>query len=595
VSDALIALRLADMPASALVRLSESTPNVAEHPLIGRAEDVVNISRINDGQPDPTNDIDAILGGRSLIVASNRGPVTFTHEGDGKFSSRKGSGGVVTAVSSIARERQPVWVACAMTEGDRLRAELAAKNGEMLISPPGPRPEFKVRFVVPDRKAYNQYYNEISNPLLWFLQHYLWDTPRLPDITNETWAAWRDGYEAVNRLFANEIIAVAEQLYDEPIIMLQDYHLYLCPGFIRERRPNAIIQQFIHIPWPDPDYWRLLPFKIRRQICEGMLGNDVVAFQTRDHARSFMYTCEAYLPGVTIDYNGRGIIWNGRRIEVRAYPISIDVESVRKIAHGKEARSYDRYLPNYLNEYTVLRVDRAEPSKNIIRGFQAFGRFLEAHPEFLGRVNFMAILVPSRMDVEEYRDYLDDVSAIVGRINAKYANVETGWQPIHVIMGENYPRALAAMRWYDVLMVNTIIDGMNLVAKEGCLLNERNGVLILSEGAGAAIQLGDDALMISPADVEGTAEAIYLAFTMPQSERRRRAENLRRAVEGDDVAKWFREQLWDMVRYSIKGERDPGSVLPDGSVVTGNGRPADDQLPRVQVVVSAVKPGSSGS
>jgi trehalose 6-phosphate synthase len=553
---------------------------------------VSHVQQHQQDDPSPADDIDAIINGRGLIVASNRGPVTFIDEGEGRFSSRKGSGGVVTAVSAIARERQPVWVACAMTDGDRLRAELAQRNGEVLISPPGPRPEFRLRFVVPEPLAYHRYYNEISNPLLWFLQHYLWDTPRSPDITAETWTAWTEGYEHVNRLFADEIIAVTEAFNDEPIIMLQDYHLYLCPGFIRELRPNAIIQQFVHIPWPDPDYWRLLPFKIRQQICEGMLGNDLVAFQTRDHARSFMYTCEAYVPGVRIDYNGRGIIWNGRRIEVRDYPISIDVEAVRRIAHSKDARSYDRYLPNYLNEYTVLRVDRAEPSKNIIRGFHAFGRFLEAHPEFLGRVNFMAIMVPSRMDVEEYRDYLDDVSAIVGRINARYANVETGWQPIHLIMGENYPRALAAMRWYDVLMVNTIIDGMNLVAKEGSLLNERNGVLILSEGAGAAIQLGEDALMISPADVEGTADAIYQALTMPQAERRRRAENLRRAVEGDDVAKWFREQLWDIVRYSIKGERDPGSVLPDGSVVAGNGRIPEVPHPRVQVVVSAVKPGT---
>jgi trehalose 6-phosphate synthase len=542
--------------------------------------------------PDEALDIDAILGGRSLIVASNRGPVTFTHEGDGKFSSRKGSGGVVTAVSAIARERQPIWIACAMTEGDRMRAELAKRDGEILISPPGPRPDFRVRFVVPEPLAYHRYYNEISNPLLWFLQHYLWDTPRSPDITAETWTAWNEGYAVVNRLFADEIIQVAERLSDEPLIMLQDYHLYLCPGFIRDRRPNAIIQQFVHIPWPDPDYWRLLPVAIRRQICEGLLGNDVVGFQTRDHARSFMYTCEAYVPDVSIDYTGRGILWRGRRIEVRAYPISIDIEAVRRAAHGKEARSYDRYLPNYLNEYTVLRVDRAEPSKNIIRGFHAFGRFLEAHPEFLGRVNFMTIMVPSRMDVVEYRDYLDDVSAIVGRINAKYANVETGWQPIHVIMGENYPRALAAMRWYDVLLVNTIIDGMNLVAKEGPLLNERNGVLILSEGAGAAIQLGEDALMISPADVEGTADAIYRALTMPQAERRRRAENLRRTVEADDVAKWFREQLWDIVRYAIRGDRDPGSVLPDGSIVTENGHRVTDGHPKIQVVVSAMKPGA---
>jgi trehalose 6-phosphate synthase len=305
-----------------------------------------------------------------------------------------------------------------------------------------------------------------------------------------------------------------------------------------------------------------------------------------------MYTCEAYVPDVKIDYTGRGILWRGRRIEVRAYPISIDVEAVRRVAYSKEARMHDRYLPNFLNEYTVLRVDRAEPSKNIIRGFQAFGRFLEAHPEFQGRVNFMAIMVPSRMDVEEYQDYLDDVSAIVGRINARYANVETGWQPIHLVMGENYPRALAAMRRYDVLLVNPIIDGMNLVAKEGPLLNERNGVLILSEGAGAAIQLEDGALLISPADVEGTAEAIYQALTMSQAERRRRAEVLRRTVEADDVAKWFREQLWDIVRYAIRGDRDPGSVLPDGSVVTDNGHRFDDGHPKIQVVVSAMKPGS---
>jgi trehalose 6-phosphate synthase len=277
-----------------------------------------------------------------------------------------------------------------------------------------------------------------------------------------------------------------------------------------------------------------------------MLGNDIVGFQTPDHARSFMYTCEANLPGISIDYGGRGVIWNGRRVEVRAYPISIDTEAVRRVAYSKEARSHDRYLPNHWNEYTILRVDRAEPSKNIVRGFLAFDRLLGAHPEFQGRVNFVAVIVPSRMDVEEYRDYLDDVSAVVGRINAKYANVETGWQPIHVIMGENYARALAAMKWYDVLLVNSIIDGMNLVAKEGALLNERNGVLILSEGAGAAIQLGDDALMIAPADVEGTADAIYRALTMSGEERARRMRGLQAIVTARDPGDWIDEQLADI-------------------------------------------------
>ena len=509
---------------------------------------------------------------RPLIVASNRGPVTFTREANGTFSSKKGSGGVVTAVTGIARETVPIWIACPMTLGDRRRAEQARENGEEFIIPEGLDPTFRLRFVLPDSATYHKYYNKISNPLLWFLQHYLWDTPTAPDITAETYDAWTNGYVVVNQLFAEEILAAAAALDEEPIIMLQDYHLYLAAGMIRSLRPQATIQQFVHIPWPDPDYWRLLPLSWRRAICEGMLGNDIVGFQTREHARSFLYTCEAYVPGAEVDYTTREVQWEGRRIEVRHYPISIDIEAVRRNAYSKEARVHDRYLPSFYNEFTVLRVDRAEPSKNIVRGFHAFGRFLEAHPEFVGRVNFVAILVPSRMDVLEYRDYLDDVSSIAGRINARYANVETSWQPINLILGENYPRALAAMKWYDVLMVNSIIDGMNLVAKEGCLLNERNGVLILSEGAGAVVQLGEDALMIAPADVEATADAIYQALTMPLPERRRRADNLRRAVESDDVAKWFREQIYDLDRYVKRKAKDASKALPNEAHVGSNGK-----------------------
>jgi trehalose 6-phosphate synthase len=515
--------------------------------------------------------IEEFLANRTLIVASNRGPVTFSYSDDGTFTSRKGSGGVVTAVSAIARDRQPIWIAAAMTDGDRARAEVARRTGEGLISPPGQKSEFRVQFVVPEPEVYHKYYNIISNPLLWFLQHYLWDTSRAPDIDQETWDAWENGYVTVNQLFADEVLAAAEQCEDEPIIMLQDYHLYLAAGLIRAKRPTALLQHFTHIPWPDPDYWRLLPSKMRQQICEGMLGNDIVGFQTRTHARSFMYTCEAYVPDARIDYAGRGVLWRGRRIEVRDYPISIDVNAVRKVAYSKEARSHDRYLPNLSNEFTILRVDRVEPSKNIVRGFKAFDRLLDAHPEFLGRVNFVAVLVPSRMDVPEYQSYLGDVSEIVFRINAKYANVETGWQPIHVLMGENYPRALAAMKWYDVLLVNSMIDGMNLVAKEGCLINERNGVLVLSEGAGAASQLGDDALLVCPADVEGTADAFYKALTMPLRERRRRSDSLRSIVESDDVAIWFREQLYDLLKYAINGERDPGALIAAAPDPSANG------------------------
>lgn len=496
-----------------------------------------------------------VLDRRPLIVASNRGPVTFTRERDGSFSGRQGSGGLVTAVSSVLQEQQATWIAASMTSGDRQRAQKAQDEGETLITPERDS-HFKLRFVMPDEEAYHLYYNVISNPLLWFLQHYLWDTPRSPDITHETWDAWKRGYQAVNQMFADEILKTCDALADQgdPIIMLQDYQLYLCAKMIRDKRPDATIQHFVHIPWPDPDYWRLLPMEMRRSICEGMLGNDIVGFQTPSHARSFMYTCEAYVPECSIDYNDRTVTLNGKVTAVRAYPISIDAEAVRRTAYSPEARSYERYLPTHWNEYTILRTDRAEPSKNIVRGFQAYDRFLEVHPEFRDRVNFIAVTQPSRLDVEEYRDYLDDVSAIVGRINAKYANVETGWQPIQLIMGEKYARVLAAMKWYDVLLVNSLIDGMALVAKEGALVNERSGVLILSEGAGAVEQLGDHALVVAPADIEGTATAIYDALTMPIQERQRRAQALKRAVESEDVTLWFREQLADIAQLEHRAE-----------------------------------------
>lgn len=500
---------------------------------------------------------------RPLIVASNRGPVSFTQVGDERFTSRQGSGGLVTAISTVLQDQQAIWIAATMGSGDRARWTLAQRRGESFVSPEETGTKFSLRFVVPDERSYNQYYNEISNPLLWFLQHYLWDTPRAPDITHETWDAWRNGYVKVNQLFADEIVASCEATAsgNEPIIMLQDYQLYLVGRMIRERRPRATVQHFVHIPWPDPDYWRLLPTEMRRAICEGMLGCDIVGFQTSSHARSFMYTCEAFVPGCEIDYNNRQVTYDGRVTQIRHYPISIDPAAVRKIAYSQEARAYERYLPTHWNEYTILRADRAEPSKNIIRGFLAFDRFLEMHPEFRDRVNFIAITQPSRMDVAEYQKYLDDISAIVGRINAKYANVETGWQPIQLIMGEKYARVLAAMKWYDLLIVNSIMDGMALVAKEGALVNERNGVLLLSEGAGAVEQLGEHALVVSPADIEGTAEAIFEALTMPVQERHRRASSLRRIIEEADVNLWFRQQLGDIVKLgdepAIVREQEP--------------------------------------
>ncbi len=489
-----------------------------------------------------------LLEETTLIIASNRGPIEFQEEPDGSLSTKRGTGGVVTAVSAVSRYTDPIWVASAMTSGDRLRHEQAEAAGETVVTPD--ESDFRLRFVVTDEDTYDLYYNHISNPLLWFLQHYLWDTPRSPDIDAETWRAWDEGYVPANRAFASEIVAAADAGAGTPVVMLQDYHLYLAPGYIREMRPDIIMQHFIHIPWPDPDYWRLIPSKMRTAICRSMLANDVIGFQAPGHARSFMNTCQANLDDVDLDYRSGSVTWKGHITRVRHYPISIDVDAVRETAQEEDALRHEEHLEMFWNEHTIIRVDRAEPSKNIVRGFHAYDRFLEKHPEFLGKVNFIAFLVPSRLEVPEYVDYLDDINTIVGRINTKYANAAeqdgVAWEPINLFIGDDYHRALAAMKWYDILMVNAVIDGMNLVAKEGALLNQRNGVLILSEGAGVYQQLGDYTLNVSPTDIEGTADQIYRALTMDESERARRAEELRESIIEQDILEWIYRQLNDI-------------------------------------------------
>ncbi len=501
----------------------------------------------SDGLPGSARDF---LERRRLIIASNRGPFEYQIEEDGSYSTKRGSGGVVTAVGAISRYSELIWVASAMTDGDRQRATDAREAGETMITPPDS--DVSLRFVLADPEAYDGYYNRISNPLLWFLQHYLWDTPRAPDINEETWHAWRHGYEVVNRQFANEIVEVARASETRPLVMLQDYHLYLVPGLIREMMPNVIMQHFIHIPWPDPDYWQLLPREMRSSICASLLGNDIVGFQTNAHARSFMNTCEANLDGVDLDYRGRQIHYRGRTIRVAAYPISIDCDAVEAVAASEEALKHEEHLENFLNEHTIVRVDRAEPSKNIVRGFLSYDRFLEEFPDYIGRVNFLAYLVPSRLEVLEYVDYLDDINTIVGRINTKYANAAendgVAWQPIQVFIGDDYPRALAAMKHYDVLLVNAIFDGMNLVAKEGALLNQQDGVVILSEAAGAYQQLGPYSITVSPTDVEGTAAAIHTAITMDPEKRAAWSRDLRELVRRENIRAWIYSQLEDLAQ-----------------------------------------------
>ncbi len=402
-----------------------------------------------------------------------------------------------------------------------------------------------MRLVIPDADAYEGYYNIISNPLLWFIHHQLWDAPRTPNITEETWQAWKTGYLKVNQLFA-DTIAESVKNADQPIIIFpQDYHLYMTAHFLRNQLGDRVqIQPFVHIPWPSPDAWQILPRKIRNSMLSSLLASDRVGFQTTKDAFNFIQTCRFYLKDAHTKGSRNSIHYRDRLVNAQAYPISVDVTKVQELSEETETKLLKAQLINYIGDRDlILRVDRIEPSKNILRGLRAYRTLIEKYPEHRGRVQMFALLVPSRMEVEQYQDYLREIMAEAGLINAEYS--DSLWEPVRIIVGDNYHRAIAAMQLYSVLLVNPLVDGMNLVAKEGVLVNQRDGVLVLSESAGAYEELGEFALSISPFDIYGTTEAMHQALVMPRDERKHRADKMRTHVQQTGVKHWFAAQVKD--------------------------------------------------
>lgn len=453
----------------------------------------------------------------------------------------RGAGGLVTALGALAERREVLWVAAAMDEDDRAWVEEHPDSAKEVEG-------ISLRLLTPEQDAYQGHYNVISNPLLWFIQHQLWDTPRHPSITQETWDAWETGYVPVNRAFAEGVAASIASEQRPIVVLVQDYHLYLVPRYLRELVGDRVqIQPFIHIPWPGQDAWRVLPTQMREAILTSLLQADRVGFQTRKDAFNFVETCRFYLEGAH-SYGARDSVeYKGREVKAVAYPISVDVERLQTISEEPQTHLLKTQMYNFVGDRKlILRVDRIEPSKNILRGLEAYQTLLEKHPEHRGKVQLMALLVPSRMEVTDYTDYLRDIMSDAGMINANYSTPY--WEPVRLVVGDNYDRAIAAMQLCDVLLVNPLADGMNLVAKEGVLVNQKDGVLVLSEYAGAFYELGDESLTVSPFDIFGTAEALHQALMMPPDERQRRAEALRAAVKRADIRGWFHDQVDDAIR-----------------------------------------------
>ncbi len=483
---------------------------------------------------------------RALIIASNRGPITFDETDGGAPRFRRGAGGLVTALTGLAQQLDATWIACARTSSD-------TDWHEGLVSLPDSDRQLRVSFLAPEPAIYERYYDVIANPLLWFLQHAMWDVSRAPVIDRATWQAWDEGYKAVNCMFAQ---AIAQRMRADPrptLIMLQDYHLYLVARSVRDQmrlRSQHTLLHFIHTPWPGSTYWSLLPGTMRQSILDSLCAVDLLGLQTFDDALNFLRSCESYLPGARINFRRNSVWYRNHVTHVRDFPISIDVAALRQLAETPAVADYRLEIQQIVaDQRLILRIDRIEPSKNIVRGFQAFEEMLELHPEHRGHVKFLALLVPSRLEVAEYRSYLDELMAAAGRVNARYG--DSGWEPIRLLIGDDYERAVAALQLYDVLLVNAIVDGMNLVAKEGPIVNRRNGVLILSERAGARQQLEPGAIVIAPCDVYATAEALHQALVMPAEERQARATRLHWLLEREDIAAWICWQLTTLKQLNL--------------------------------------------
>ena len=481
-------------------------------------------------------------GRRKLIVASNRGPLFFDRDASGERIVRRGGGGLVTALRGLIADHDVTWIASAMSDEDRV---VAREHGDEPIEESRNDVTYWVRLLAHDQLSYDRYYNVVANGTFWFIQHYLWGLASTPDIEPSFRIAWRDGYQRVNRAFADAILERARPQPRAPRSSCRTTTCTSSPGHVREARPDARVMQFIHIPWAQADFWHVLPEDVRRAVHEGLLANDVVGFHTDRWRRNFVESCMA-ITGAEWDPERECLVHDGRRTHVVTRPIGIDPDEFEALKQHPAVLEEERKIVETRPEMLIVRVDRTDPSKNIVRGFRAFALLFQRYPELAGRIGMLALMDPSRQDLAPYSEYLVAIQREARALNERFGT--DGWQPIDLRVGDNFHEAVAAYKQFDVLLVNPIFDGMNLVAKEAPFVNEHDGVVVLSENAGAHHDIGDWTVTVNPFDIEGMAEGLYEALTMAPDERRRRSQALTQYVREHDVGSWASDQLADLDR-----------------------------------------------
>jgi trehalose 6-phosphate synthase len=464
-----------------------------------------------------------------VLVASNRGPVSFSLADDGALSMRRGGGGLVSALAGLNGDN--LWVCATLSDADRAAAR-RTPGGRMDVPEVG-----RVRMLDIPAGTFHRAYNAVANSTLWFVHHMLFDTPNKPHFDARSRRDWQS-YEAYNAAFAH---ALAQDAPHEAKVAVQDYHLTLVPRLLHERRPDLRITHFSHTPWAPPEYYRLLPDDLGCEVLEGILGADHAGFQTDRWAEAFLDCCEAVLRA-DVDRRERTVSHRGQVTRVGVHGIGVDGDALRARAAEPDVLARAAALREQVGDRRlIVRIDRTELSKNIVRGLAAYRELLTKHPEWHGRVVHLAFAYPSRHDLPEYREYTAAVQRVAAEISDEFGN--DTWDPLILQVNDDYPRSLAAYGMADVLLVNPIRDGMNLVAKEGPALSGRGCALVLSAEAGAAAEMSRDAIMVNPYDVSQTAEALHQALLMPLDERAERCKRLAEAATALPPERWLADQF----------------------------------------------------
>jgi trehalose 6-phosphate synthase len=471
--------------------------------------------------------------------------VSFTVEEDGRLSARRGGGGVVSGLSSVTAQGNALWICAALSDADRAAAR-SAPGGRLGLdgSPEGSA----VRMLDIPPETFRRAHNGVANSCLWFVSHLLYDTPNRPRFDLAFQRDW-ESFRAYNRAFARALAAEADSTTGPaakpgraPLrAVVQDYHLSLVPRMLADLRPDIRIAHFTHTPWAPLDYYQILPDSVGSELLEGLLGADHAGFQCRRWADAFLDCCEVVL-GAKVDRARQQVTHRGHVTGIGVHSLGVDSGELLGRSSQPDVEAKVAALADAVGgKKLIVRIDRTELSKNIVRGLAAYRELLHTHPEWRGKVIHLAFAYPSRHDLPEYREYTASVQRMAREIADEFRTED--WNPLVFEVADDYARSLAAYRLADVLLVNPVRDGMNLVAKEGPVVSERGCALVLSREAGAAAELGADALMVNPFDVSGTAQALHEALIMPDSERKRRAASLARAATALPPVQWFADQL----------------------------------------------------